>query len=93
MAKSRDDILKDKEFLATESLKVANEALSYLQDALPECSARDLVAIFNSAVKTHRDIISDIVALTEQESKEEQSLAKEYNSKVDQLLNKINGQE
>jgi hypothetical protein len=93
MAKSRDDILKDKEFLATESLKVANEALGYLQDTLPECSARDLVAIFNAAVKTHRDIVSDIVALTEQESKEEQVLAKEYTGTVDRLLNKLTGQE
>ena len=89
MAKSRDDILRDKEFLATESLKVANEALGYLQDTLPECSARDLVAIFNSAVKTHRDIVSDIVSLTEQESKGEQELAKEYDSKVDQLLERL----
>ena len=93
MAKSRDDILKDKEFLATESLKVANDALGYLQDVLPDCSARDLVAIFNSAVKTHRDIVSDIVALTETESKEEASLAKEYDSKVDILLNRLKGKE
>ena len=93
MAKSREDILKDKEFLATESLKVANEALGYLQDTLPECSARDLVAIFNAAVKTHRDIVSDIVSLTEQESKSEQDLAKEYDSKVDQLLTQLKGKE
>jgi hypothetical protein len=91
MAKSREDILKDKEFLATESLKVANEALGYLQDQLPECSTRDLVSIFNSAIKCHRDIISDIVALTEQETKEEQTLAKEYNGKVDDLLKKLKG--
>jgi hypothetical protein len=91
MAKSREDILAQKEFLAAETLKVANEALGYLQDQLPECSTRDLVSIFNSAVKTHRDIISDIVALTEQESKEEQTLAKEYNGKVDDLLKKLKG--
>ena len=91
MVKSREDILAQKEFLAAETLKVANEALGYLQDQLPECSTRDLVSIFNSAVKTHRDIISDIVALTEQESKEEASLAKEYDSKVDALLNKLKG--
>jgi hypothetical protein len=91
MAKSRDEILAQKEFLAAETLKVANEALGYLQDQLPECSTRDLVSIFNSAVKTHRDIISDIVALTEQETKEEQTLAKEYNSKVDDLLKKLKG--
>jgi hypothetical protein len=93
MAKSRDDILREKEFLAAESLKVANEALGYLQDQLPECSTRDLVSIFNSAVKTHRDIVSDIVSLSEVESKDEASLAKEYDSKVDVLLNKLKGKE
>jgi hypothetical protein len=93
MAKSRDDILREKEFLAAESLKVANEALGYLQDQLPECSTRDLVSIFNSAVKTHRDIVSDIVSLSEIESKDEASLAKEYDSKVDVLLNKLKGKE
>ena len=93
MAKSRDDILREKEFLAAESLKVANEALGYLQDQLPECSTRDLVSIFNSAVKTHRDIVSDIVSLSEIESKDEASLAKEYDSKVDVLRNKLKGKE
>ena len=93
MAKSRDDILREKEFLAAESLKVANEALGYLQDQLPECSTRDLVSIFNSAVKTHRDIVSDIVSLSEIESKDEASLAKEYDSKVDVLLKKLKGKE
>ena len=91
MTKSREDILAQKEFLAAETLKVANEALGYLQDQLPECSTRDLVSIFNSAVKTHRDIISDIVALTDQESKEEQKLSKEYTGTVDELLKKLKG--
>ena len=91
MTKSREDILAQKEFLAAETLKVANEALGYLQDQLPECSTRDLVSIFNSAVKTHRDIISDIVALTEQESKEEKKLSKEYTGTVDELLKKLKG--
>jgi hypothetical protein len=93
MAKSRDDILAQKEFLAAEALKVANESLGYLQDSLSECSVRDLVSIFNAAVKTHRDIVSDIVSLTETESKDEASLAKEYDSKVDVLLNKLKGKE
>lgn len=91
MAKSRDDILAQKEFLAAEALKVANESLGYLQDSLSECSVRDLVSIFNAAVKTHRDIISDIVALTDQESKEEQKLSKEYTGTVDELLKKLKG--
>lgn len=91
MAKSRDEILKQKEFLASEALKVANEALGYIQDQLPDCSTRDLVSIFNSAVKTHREIVSDIVTLTESDSKSEQQLALEYEGKVGELLKKIQG--
>ena len=91
MAKSKDDILAQKEFLAAEALKVANESLGYIQDAMGECSVRDLVSIFNSAVKAHRDIVTDIVSLTEQETKEEAALAKEYESTVDVFLNKLKG--
>ena len=89
MSKSKDDILKQKEFLASETLKVANEALGYLHDQLSECSTRDLVSIFNSAVKTHRDIVSDILEITETESKSEAELAKEYGGKVDDLISKL----
>lgn len=91
MAKSKDEIVQQKEFLATEALKVANEALGYMQDQLSECSTRDLVSVFNSAVKAHREIVSDIVALTERESKSEETLAKEYDGKVNELLNKLTG--
>jgi hypothetical protein len=94
MAKNKEDILKQKEVLASESLQVANDALGYIQDQLPECSMRDLIAVFNSAVKTHRDIVSDIVALTStDESKSEQELAKEYDGKVGELLKKLQGGE
>ena len=94
MAKNKEDILKQKEVLASESLQVANDALGYIQDQLPECSMRDLIAVFNSAVKTHRDIVSDIVALTAtDESKSEQELAKEYDGKVGELLKKLQGGE
>lgn len=90
MANKRDEILAQKEFLAAEALKVANEAIGYLQDQLPECSTRDLVSIFNSAVKAHRDIVSDIVSLTsESESKSEKELAAEYDGKVGELLKKL----
>jgi hypothetical protein len=94
MAKNKEDILKQKEVLASESLQVANDALGYIQDQLPECSMRDLIAVFNSAVKTHRDIVSDIVALTStNDSKSEQELAKEYDGKVGELLKKLQGGE
>lgn len=88
--KKTEDILKVKEALAQDTLKVANEALGYIEDALPDAGIRDLINIFNSAIKTHRDLVSDIVDLTTpKESEAEQKLAKEYSSKVDDLLKKF----
>ena len=84
-----DDILKTKEHLAGDALKVATQALGYIEDALPDAGIRDLINIFNSAVKTHRDLVSDIVELTPAESEKEKDLAKEYSSKVDELLKKM----
>lgn len=85
----REDVIKMKECLAQDTLKVAQEALGYLEDQLPECSTRDLVSIFNSAIKTHRELVSDIVSMSESESKSEAELAKEYGGKVDDLISKL----
>ena len=88
--KKTEDILKTKEALAGDALKVATEALGYIEDVLPDAGVRDLISIFNSAVKTHRDLCSDILDLTApKESTEEKELAKEYSSKVDELLKKF----
>lgn len=85
-----DDILKTKEVLAGDALKVATQALGYIEDALPDAGIRDLITIFNSAIKTHRDLVSDIVDLTSpRESDKERDLAKEYSSKVDEMLRKF----
>jgi hypothetical protein len=85
-----DDIVKTKEHLAGDALKVATQALGYIEDALPDAGIRDLIQIFNSAIKTHRDLIGDIVDLTTpKESEAEKKLAKEYDSKVDELLRKF----
>ena len=46
----REEAIRLKEALAQDTLKVAQEALGYLEDQLPECSTRDLVSIFNSAM-------------------------------------------
>jgi len=86
---TRDEVLKQKEFLAAETIKVAQEALGLLADQIQECSTRDLVSIFSSAVKVHRDIVSDIVVLSAPESKDEQDLAKEYDGKVGELLKRL----
>ena len=88
--KKSEDILHVKEVLAQDALEVANQALGYLQDALPDAGIRDLISIFNSAIKTHRDLCSDIVDLTTpKESAGKKELAKEYSSKVDELLKKM----
>ena len=88
-SKEKEAIVKQKEFLAEEALKVANEAIGLLQDQMSECSTRDLVQIFTASVKAHREITEDIVILTAKESPSEESLAKEYNGKVEELLKRI----
>ena len=86
---AKDAIIRQKEFLAEEALKVANEAIGMLQDQLPECSTRDLVQIFSASVKAHREITEDIVVLTAKESPSEAELSKEYDGKVEELLKRI----
>jgi hypothetical protein len=89
MSDHKDEIVKQKEFLAQEALKVANEAIGMLQDQLSECSTRDLVQIFSASVKAHREITEDIVVLTAKEAPSEKELAKEYDGKVEELLKRI----
>ena len=86
---SNEEIIRQKERLAENALRVADASLEILESQLGQCSARDLVTVFNSAVKVHRDIVSDIVSLSQTESKQEQSLAKEYGPTVGALLKKI----
>jgi hypothetical protein len=88
-SKEKDAIIRQKEFLAEEALKVANEAIGLLQDQMSECSTRDLVQIFSASVKAHREITDDIVILTAKESPSEEALAKEYDGKVEELLKRI----
>jgi hypothetical protein len=85
----REDVVRQKEFLAAEALKVANEAIGMLQDQLSECSTRDLVQIFSASVKAHREITEDIVVLTAKEAPSEETLAREYDGKVEELLKRI----
>ena len=89
MAKSNDQIIQQKERLAAEVLQVADDALQDIKVCMGEAGVRDLLNIFNSAVKTHRDLMSDIIGIQDKETKEEQKLATEYTGKVDELLKKI----
>lgn len=89
MPKSNDQIIQQKERLAAEVLQVADDALQDIKVCMGEAGIRDLLNVFNSAVKTHRDLMSDIISIQDKETKEEQKLATEYTGKVDELLKKI----
>jgi len=89
MTKSNEQIIQQKERLAAEVLQVADDALQDIKATMGEAGVRDLLNIFNSAVKCHRDLMSDIIGIQDKETKEEQKLASEYTGKVDELLKKI----
>jgi hypothetical protein len=89
MESRNDRIVEQKSKLAEKVLKVAEQALGDIEATMGEAPIRDLINIFNSSIKVHRDLMSDIVAIQENESKQEKELAKEYTSKVDDLLRKL----
>ena len=91
MENSNSKILAQKEKLAANVLQVAEDALEDIKVTMAEASVRDLLNIFNSAVKTHRDLMSDIVAIQDKETASEEKLAQEYTGKVDELLKRISG--
>lgn len=91
MSKSNEQIIAQKEKLAADVLQVAEDALEDIKVCMGEAGVRDLLNIFNSAVKTHRDLMSDVVSIQDKETKQEKELTKEYTGKVDELLKKISG--
>ena len=89
MATNNEKIIAQKVKLAADVLQVADDALQDIKACMGEAGVKDLVQIFNSAVKTHRDLMSDIIGLEDKVTKEEEKLAQEYTGKVDELLKKI----
>jgi hypothetical protein len=90
MAEDRNErIIAQKSKLAEKVLKVAEQALGDIEATMGEAPLRDLVQVFNSSLKAHRDLLSDIISIQETESKQEKELAKEYTGKVDELLKKL----
>jgi hypothetical protein len=84
-------VIQQKSALAEKVLKVAEQALGDIEATMGEAPIRDLINIFNSSLKAHRDLLNDIVAIQETESKAEKDLAKnlEYTGKVESLLKKL----
>ena len=89
MTSKNDKIIAQKEKLAADVLQVAEDALQDIKATMGEAGVRDLINIFNSAVKCHRDLMSDVIGIEERQTKEEDKLAQEYTGKVDELLKKI----
>jgi hypothetical protein len=89
--KNKEELVAQKVKLANDALDLAKDSLSDLKSCMGECGVRDLVQIFNSAVKAHRDLSADIISSEENESKSEKELSKdrEYTGKVDELLKKL----
>jgi hypothetical protein len=85
----QEKIIEQKSRLAEKVLKVAEQALGDIEATMGEAPIRDLINIFNSSIKVHRDLLADIVSIQETESKQEKDLAKEYTGKVDDLLKKL----
>lgn len=94
MAENRNEkIIAQKEKLAADVLQVAEDALEDIKVCMGEAGVRDLISIFTTSVKAHRELMSDILTLQDRESKEEQQLASQYTGKVDELLKRITGGE
>lgn len=90
MAEDRNArIIEQKSKLAEKVLKVAEQALGDIEATMGEAPLRDLVQVFNSSLKAHRDLLSDIISIQETESKQEKELAKEYTGRVDELIKKL----
>jgi len=90
MAEDRNErIIAQKSKLAEKVLKVAEQALGDIEATMGEAPLRDLVQVFNSSLKAHRDLLSDIISIQETESKQEKELAKEYSGRVDELIKKL----
>ena len=89
MSSKQESIISQKEKMAADVLQVADDALQDIKACMGEAGVRDLLNIFNSAVKCHRELMSDIISIEDKQSKEETKLAQEYEGKVDQLLKKI----
>lgn len=89
--KSKGEIIAEKQILANQSLYVAKRALDDIETILDdEVSIKDLLAVYNLAIKAHRDLSADLLELSKTEdSQEEMELAKDYSTKVSELINKL----
>lgn len=94
----KDQILRNKAKLAENALRLAETTLGDLEACAGEASVRDLLQIFNSALKAHRELTSDILAIEKEdaeaaekakETASEKDLSTQYEGKVAELLKNL----
>ena len=94
----KDQILRNKAKLAENALRLAETTLGDLEACAGEASVRDLLQIFNSALKAHRELTSDILAIEKEdaeaaekakETMSEKDLSTQYEGKVAELLKNL----
>jgi hypothetical protein len=94
----KDQILRNKAKLAENALRLAETTLGDLEACAGEASVRDLLQIFNSALKAHRELTADILAIEKEdaeavekakESQSEKDLSAQYSGKVEELLKNL----
>lgn len=89
MKPQEDRILRQKEKLALKALEIAATSLDIIGASLDDCSTEDLIKIFNSSVKAHKEFISDVASAGETESKSEKELSREYTDSAAKFLSKF----
>ena len=96
--KPKEQLINEKQQLAEDALRLAKTTLGDLEACISEASVRDLLNVFNSALKAHRELTGDLLEIARQdaeaaekakESQSERDLSKQYNSKVDELLKSL----
>lgn len=89
MNDSNDKILRQKEKLAVRTLQVAENSLNIIEATLDECSTDDLIKIFNSSVRAHKEFLADVATLLTNETKAEKELSKEYKGAAAELISRF----
>ena len=96
--KNKEDILREKKQLADNALRLAKTTLGDLEACAGEASVRDPLQIFNSAVKAHRDLTSDVLTIEKEDAEaaekakeavSEKDLSAQYSGKVEELLKNL----
>jgi hypothetical protein len=78
-----------REKLAEACLSLAHEVLQDLKAARGEASVKDLIAIFQASVKTHRDLTADAEKSKQGAPAAPAVHTDEYGSKVQEILERF----